>query len=68
MSILYRQVPSYMELYNDDSKVTKRPFRWGVPSYTALYPALRRKQPPRKPLDSASAPAREKESCVIVKI
>jgi hypothetical protein len=27
---------------------SKRPVRRGVPSYAALYPALRRKQPPRK--------------------
>jgi hypothetical protein len=46
VSSLYRLAPSYTALYNDNSMGTQRPFRWGVPSYTALYPALRRKQPP----------------------
>jgi hypothetical protein len=50
VSSLYRQVPSYTALYDDNSMVTKRPFRRGVPSYMALYLALPRKEPPHKPL------------------
>ena len=47
---------------------TEQPFRRGLPSYTALYPALRCQQPPRKPLNSCWRSGRRKDSCVIVKI
>jgi hypothetical protein len=49
VSFLYRQVPSYTALFNRNSMVLQPPLRGGMPSYTALYPALRCKQPPHKP-------------------
>ena len=68
VSFLYRQMPSYMALYNDNLMVTKRPFRRGVPSYMALYPGLRRKQPPLKPLNFCWRSGWRKDGCLIVKI
>ena len=68
VSSLYRQVPSYTALHNDNSMGTEQPFRRGVPSYTALYPALRLRQPPRKPLNFCWRGGSRKGSCVIVKI
>jgi hypothetical protein len=57
VSSLYLRVPSYTALFNWNSVVFRRLVPWGVPSYTTLYLALRRKQPPRKPLNFAGAAA-----------
>jgi hypothetical protein len=51
VSSLYRQLPSYTALFNGNSIVFQRPQLTGIPSYMALYPALRCKQPPSKPLN-----------------
>jgi hypothetical protein len=51
VSSLYAQVPSYSALYNGKSTTMKRPTPRDMPSYTALLPALRRKQPLPKPLE-----------------
>jgi hypothetical protein len=62
VSSLYRQVPSYTALFNGNSVVHRRLVGRSMPSYMAVYRALRRKQPLYKVSEWTCSPASQTSS------